>query len=145
MFVYAVIGLRVFRIHQAITVWLRRQSIRHLTGVLSFHRTTKLPPHSLFYSMTFSITERVCIRSHWPSGIPYPPGDNSLVAATINSPPDRCSFVPSTTKLPPHSLFYSMTFSNTKRVPCIRSHWPSGTPYPPGDDKSGCGDDQFAT
>ena len=82
--------------------------------------------------MTFSITERVCIRSHWPSGIPYPPGDNSLVAATINSPPDRCSFVPSDDQTAdPTSLFYSMTFSITERV-CIRSHWPSGIPYPPG-------------
>jgi len=53
VFVYAVIGLRVFRIHQAITVWLRRQSIRHLTGVLSFHRTTKLSIHfiALFYDL----------------------------------------------------------------------------------------------
>ena len=85
--------------------------------------------------MTFSNTERVPIRSHWPSGTPYPPGDDKQILATINSPPDITVLFPSVHQTDaPLSLFYSMTFSNTERVP-IRSHWPSGTPYPPGDDK----------
>ena len=45
--------------------------------------------------MTFPNTERIPIRSHWPSGTPYPPGDDKQVPATINSPPDMTVLFPS--------------------------------------------------
>ena len=104
-------------------------------------------PLYCFYSMTSPNTEHVflyaviglrVLRIH--------PAVTSQVAATINSPPGMTvlSFHRHDQTDAPLSLFYSMTFPNTERVR-MRSHWPSGTPYPPGDEQSGCGDDQFAT
>ena len=153
VFLYAVIGLRLLRIRLAMTSRYWQRSIRHLTSMSSFHQCTKLTLHSivlfydlfqhracsytqslafgysvsawrwqaysghdqfatwlhcplsisapnwrptlLFYSMTFSNTERVSIRSHWPSGTPYPPGDDKQILATINSPPDINVLFPS--------------------------------------------------
>ena len=41
----------------------------------------------LFYSMTFPIPERIQIRSHWPSDILYPSGNDNQVPIN-DSPPD---------------------------------------------------------
>ena len=111
MFLYAVIGLRVLRIRLAMTSRFWPRSIRHLTGLFSFHRTPSRRSTSLFYSMTFPNTERIPIRSHWPSATPYPPGDDKQILATINSPPDRTVLFPSDTKLTIHSivLFYDLS------------------------------------
>ena len=142
---HVVNGHRIFRIHHAIIMKFQRRLIHHLTWLSSFRRSTELTLHSivlfydlsdsracsntqslafghsvsarrlqagfgddqfatwhdcplsvgplnwrftlLFYSMTFPIPERVPIRSHWPSGTLYPPGDYKQVPATINSPP----------------------------------------------------------
>ena len=45
--------------------------------------------------MTFLNTERIPIRSHCPSGTPYPPNDDKQELATINSPPDMTILFPS--------------------------------------------------
>ena len=53
VFLYALIGLQVLSIYPAMTSRFRPRSIRHLTGLFSFHRHTKLTPHSivLFYDL----------------------------------------------------------------------------------------------
>ena len=65
--------------------------------LMSFFPSSHQTRHStlLLYPMTILIPEHVPIRSHWPSGNAYPPGNDSLIAATIDSPPDICSFFPS--------------------------------------------------
>ena len=137
VFPYAVIGLQALRIYQAMTSRFRRRSIRHFICVLSVQRTTKLVPHSivLFYDIShlraYSNRQSLAFgyslpARRWQAGFGH-----DHFATWHDCPLSVC--------LPnwrPTLLFYSMTFPNSERIP-IRSHWPSGTSYSPGDDKQG--------
>ena len=135
VFLYAVIGLRLLRTHLAMTVWFRRRSILHLTGLFSFHRHTKPtiqfiilfydPSQHRAYSYKQSLAFGYSVPTwQWQSDS----GDDQF------STWQDCSLSIGTPRRRSTSLFYSMTFPNTERIP-IRSYWPSVTPYPPGDDK----------
>jgi len=109
--------------------------MRLLTWCPSFHRHTKLTPHSilLFYDPSrhraYSYTQSLAFgqsvfAQRWQAVF----GHNQF-ATWHDCPLSVC--------LPnwrPTLLFYSMTFPNTERI-SIRIHWPSCTPYPPNDDK----------
>ena len=135
VFLYAVIGLQVLRIYPAVTSRFRPRSIRHQAWLSSFHRHTKLTTHSivLFYDLSqhraYPFTQSLAIGYsisawRWQAGTGH-----DQFATRLDCPLSVC--------LPnwrPTLLFYSMTFPDTERIP-IRSHWPSGTPYPPCYDK----------
>jgi len=135
VFLYAVIGLRAVRIRLVMTSRFWSRLIRHLTSLSSFHRHTKLTPHSivLFYDLSqhraYSYTQSLAF-GYSVSAWRWQADTGHDQFATWH----HCPLSISAPNWRPNLLFYSMTFSNTERV-SIRSHWPSGTPYPPGDDK----------
>jgi hypothetical protein len=134
VFQYAVIGLQIFCIHQVMTIRCRSM-IRLLTCLPSFHRSIKLTTHSivLFYDLSqhraYSYTQSLAF-GYSVSAQRWQAGSSDDQFATWHQCPLSVCLPNWRSTL----LFYSMTFPNTERIP-IRSHWPSDTPYPPGDDK----------
>jgi hypothetical protein len=72
-------------------------------------------PTLLFYSMTFPIPERVPIRSHWPSDILCPPGNDNQVP--INDlPPDWTALFSSFHQTDDPLIFFNLWSSPSQSV-----------------------------
>ena len=132
---YVVNGLQIFRIHHAMTMMFQKRLIRRLTWLSFFRLSTKLTHHSivLFYDISqhraYPYTQSLAF-GYSVSARRWQAGSSDDQFATWQD----CSLSVCLPNWRSTLLFYSMIFPNTEHIP-IRSHWPSATPYPPGDDK----------